>query len=63
MKMAFALLFFFGGSIDESKTVYYKNLQSCRFMCQELSKEQRNYQPTQCICKLVWVDKKARVIQ
>lgn len=61
--MAFALLFFFNGSVDESKTVYYKNLQACRYMCQQLSKEQRNYQPTQCICKLVWVETNTKVLK
>ena len=61
--MAFALLFFLNGSVDESKTVYYKNLQACRYMCQQLSKAQRNYQPTQCICKLVWVENNAKVLK
>ena len=63
MKMAFALLFFINGSVDESKTVYYKNLQACRYMCQQLSKSQRNYEPAECICKLVWVEKNAKVIR
>ena len=61
--MAFALLFFFSGSVDESKTVYYKNLQACRYMCQQLSKNQRNYEPVQCVCKLKWVDKSIKVLK
>jgi hypothetical protein len=61
--MAFALLFFIGGSVDESKTVYYKNLQACRYTCQELSKSQRNYMPTECICKLVWVEAETKVLR
>ena len=64
MKMAFALLFFFENStlVDESKTVFYRNLQNCRYMCQELSKQQRNYYPTECICRLMWVDSKTKVL-
>ena len=61
--MAFALLFFFSGSVDESKTVYYKNLQACRYMCQQLSKTQRNYEPVKCVCKLEWVDKSTKVLK
>jgi len=63
MKMAFALLFSISGSVDESKTVYYKNLQACRYMCQQLSKSQRNYEPVECICKLQWVDKSTKVLK
>ena len=63
MKMAFALLFFISGSVDESKTVYYKNLQACRYMCQQLSKSQRNYEPVQCVCKLQWIEKSTKVLK
>jgi len=61
--MAFALLFIFNGSVDESKTVYYKNLHACRYMAQELSKSQRNYMPTECICKLVWVKAETKILR
>jgi len=63
MKMAFALLFFVNGDVDAEKTVYYHNLQACRYMCQQLSKQQRNYEPIECVCKLVWVEKAAKVIR
>jgi len=64
MKMVIALLFFtVSGEIDPSKTLYFHNLQSCRFLCQQLSREQSKYEPTECICRLTWVEEGTKVIR
>jgi hypothetical protein len=63
MKMVIALLFFTAtGDIDETKTMYFKQLESCRWYCSRLSRQQSYYTPTVCTCQLRWVELSAKVI-
>lgn len=63
MKMAFALIFIINGIPDESKTLHLHSLQSCLYLAQEISKSRTRYEPTETLCKLVWVDDSVRVIR
>lgn len=63
MTMAFALLFFINGDVDESKTLYFYQKQKCRYTCQELSKDQSYYDSVHCTCRLRWVDNTQVVIR
>jgi len=63
MKLVVALLFIFDGQIDHEKTMYFKNLNACRYYAQNYNRERSYYEPTKCVCKLAWVDGKTRVIR
>jgi hypothetical protein len=56
MKLVIALLFIFNGEIDHSKSMYFDSITNCRWYCQQVSKEQRYYEATECVCRLAWVD-------
>jgi len=62
VKLVVALVFFFDGHIDHDKTIYFKNIENCRYYAQNYSKPQRNYEPVKCVCKLAWVDRKEKVL-
>lgn len=63
MKLVVALVFLFNGQIDPEKTIYFQDLNTCRFYAQNYNRERSNYEPTECICKLAWVDRKEKVIR
>lgn len=63
MKLVVALVFLFNGQIDHEKTMYFKELNACRYYAQNFSRERSYFEPTECVCKLAWVDRKAKVLK
>ena len=55
MNMVAALVFLFNGQVDESKTMYFRDLNTCVYYAQEYNRNRRNYEPTECVCRLAWV--------
>lgn len=56
MSMVVALVFLFNGEVDPTKTMYFRNLNTCVYYAQEYNKHRRNYEPTECVCRLTWVE-------
>jgi len=63
MKLVVALVFLFNGQIDHEKTMHFKELNACRYYAQNFNKERSHYEPTECVCKLAWVDRKVKVLK
>jgi len=63
MKLVVALVFLFNGQIDHEKTIYFEELDACRWYAQNYSRERPYFEPTECVCKLAWVDRKAKVLK
>jgi hypothetical protein len=63
MKLVVALVFLFNGQIDHEKTIYFQDLNDCRYYAQNYNREKSYYEPTECVCKLAWVDRKTKVLK
>ena len=63
MKLVVALLFIFDGQIGHEKTMYFQDLNVCRYYAENYARKQSRYEPTETVCKLAWVDGKTRVIK
>ncbi len=63
MKLVVALLFIIDGQIDSDKTVYYEEIDTCRYWCQEYSRDVSYYESMKCVCKLAWVNSDETIIE